>query len=301
MEAADAAEEFEDGQWLLRHGRARGAGGAALAARRPARGVHGDDEIDASSATSRRKMAGGGRLRLALVSAAVLPAAFIAPPPTKLNVRFATSDDFKAIASLRTSIFSSHLTSLYSKIEQDRLFVDTMSKKSAVVAAVRPTDGAYLGCADVGREELPGRGVTACYVTSVCVHPDARRTGLARRMMSLAEAHAALALDACQAMRNQLVEQNAQLRQHNQLLRNCLQATGMMPNPGAGGALVAPAGGAPLVYPGVPMPVPPLAAAVQPPGGPLAQPPLAINLPPQQTGRSPSYPAPPSPSGSQDS
>ena len=106
-------------------------------------------------------------------------------------MRFATADDFKAIASLRTSIFSSHLTSLYSKIEQDRLFVDTMSKKSAVVAAVRPTDGAYLGCADVGREELPGRGVTACYVTSVCVHPDARRTGLARRMMSLAEAHAA--------------------------------------------------------------------------------------------------------------
>ena len=136
-------------------------------------------------------MVGGGRLRLTLVYAAALPAALIAPPPTKLNVRFATSDDFKAIASLRTSIFSSHLTSLYSKIEQDRLFVDTMSKKSAVVAAVRPTDGAYLGCADVGREELPGRGVTACYVTSVCVHPDARRTGLARRMMSLAEAHAA--------------------------------------------------------------------------------------------------------------
>ena len=106
------------------------------------------------------------RLRFALACAA---ATAIAPPPTKLNVRFATADDFKAIASLRTSIFSSHLTSLYSKIEQDRLFVDTMSKKSAVVAAVRPTDGAYLGCADVGREELPGRGVTACYVTSVCV------------------------------------------------------------------------------------------------------------------------------------
>ena len=122
----------------------------------------------------------GRRLRLALACAACAAAASIAPPPTKLNVRFATADDFKAIASLRTSIFSSHLTSLYSKIEQDRLFVDTMSKKSAVVAAVRPTDGAYLGCADVGREELPGRGVTACYVTSVCVHPDARRTGHTR-------------------------------------------------------------------------------------------------------------------------
>ena len=160
------------------------------------------DEI-ARTATSRRKMAGGGRLRLTLVLSAALVSRSIAPPPTKLNVRFATADDFKAIASLRTSIFSSHLTSLYSKIEQDRRLLRHRVDEEAVLdwvrrdseTALHPSCTARMGTdhlAVVDPTTLNVHGVRGLSVVDASVMPRITNGNIYAPVMMVAERSADL-------------------------------------------------------------------------------------------------------------
>jgi ribosomal protein S18 acetylase RimI-like enzyme len=119
------------------------------------------------------------------------PAASVRAP---IAYRQATTVEHRAIGAMRTAIFCPGMTALGSQYLQTRVFTEAMAKKAAVLVAVAPADdGAILGCADLHLEDVRALGGAAAggesvgYVTNVCVRPEARRRGIGRGLMSLAE------------------------------------------------------------------------------------------------------------------
>ena len=76
---------------------------------------------------------------------------------------------------------------------QTKKFVEAMQEKTAVLVALAPQDGeerTMVGSADLLIEQVPGAGgqwCTLAYIANVCVLPEARRQGLGRKLVVLAE------------------------------------------------------------------------------------------------------------------
>jgi ribosomal protein S18 acetylase RimI-like enzyme len=119
------------------------------------------------------------------------------------------------VAALRTDIFSPQLTSPFSRYQKRQLLEQSMAKKTAVLAAWATDELAAQMTSAADTEELVlGNGHVLCgsidvlsvavvlrkkrskrrssifYITNACVHPEARRQGIGRRLVECAEAHA---------------------------------------------------------------------------------------------------------------
>ena len=156
-----------------------------------------------------------------LVAALVATGLSLAPPPRlptrgNIRVRSICDADMRAVTEMRTEVFSSHLTSEWSKHLQGKMWEEAMANKTAVLVAY--ADGELAGALSAvessstssphaGRHRIVGAKARAakpilgtgdmllvpvpnalahgscCYVTNVCVDPRTRRCGVARRLM----------------------------------------------------------------------------------------------------------------------
>jgi len=132
-------------------------------------------------------------------------------PSSGTLLREATPEMLADVALLRTKIFYPEmLESPYNKYQQAKTFVEAMQQKTAVLVALAPhadggaddeldlrklkgprSDMATVASADLVIEGLGGAPVA--YVTNVCVLAEARRQGLASRLMALAEVRGRMA------------------------------------------------------------------------------------------------------------
>ena len=148
--------------------------------------------------------------------------------PQPLHVRELSPDDNKQVTNLRTVVFASHLTSPGSLYMQARKWEEAMADKTLVLVACadagsdlaasmqstedskqdkRPAGATMKGSNAlpfdlrsimsespvVGTADMllhPIDGCKFCYVTNVCTHPQARRRGVARRLMDEVDARA---------------------------------------------------------------------------------------------------------------
>jgi len=124
---------------------------------------------------------------------ALSPAAAVRGP---ITYRKATPTEHRAVGELRTAVFCPELRSVGSLYMQTRVFIDSMASKSAVLVAVgQCEDGtvSVVGSADLRVEDVRHIGPAAAggdsvgYITNVCVCPSARRRGVGRSLMRLAE------------------------------------------------------------------------------------------------------------------
>lgn len=118
-------------------------------------------------------------------------ASLVTHAPSATVFRRARPEESADIAVLRVHTFCGHLRAPYSRYLQQRVFEESMAAKTATVVAVAASRavageaGPILGCAD-----LLQATTASCYVTNVAVHAQARRRGIARGLMRLAEAQA---------------------------------------------------------------------------------------------------------------
>ena len=131
---------------------------------------------------------GGALLQLVCVLCAARAGA-------RLVYRRASPLEYRAIGELRTSVFCPTLSAIGSRYLQTRVFIEAMSKKSAVLVALTQGEGGIervVGSSDLQIEDISHlshvEGDCVGYVTNVCVSADARRRGIGRGLMSLAEA-----------------------------------------------------------------------------------------------------------------
>ena len=118
-------------------------------------------------------------------------ASLVTHAPSATVFRRARPEESADIAVLRVHTFCGHLRAPYSRYLQQRVFEESMAAKTATVVAVAASRavageaGPILGCADLLQATN-----ASCYVTNVAVHAQARRRGIARGLMRLAEAQA---------------------------------------------------------------------------------------------------------------
>ena len=148
-----------------------------------------------------------------LALALVQPARALQQVATQMHVRDMRVADLKQVTDLRTVVFADHLTSPYSRYLQGQKWEEAMAGKTAVLVAC--AEGEFASSfAETQRVEstlrkMPGEGglksepivgsadiimepgSRCCYVTNVCVHPEARRRGVARELMSAIDVRAA--------------------------------------------------------------------------------------------------------------
>ena len=106
-----------------------------------------------------------------------------------VHFRVATHADLPVVSRLRRKVFSPHLTSVGSAYFQERLYLDAMKNKSAVLVAL-DDECAIVGAADLTIQNVAVKGGkfrSCCYVANVCVDLHVRRRGVARGLMDLAK------------------------------------------------------------------------------------------------------------------
>ncbi|KAL3920240.1 MAG: hypothetical protein SGPRY_005327 [Prymnesium sp.] len=103
-----------------------------------------------------------------------------------LELRLARPSDLEGVGTLRLLVFSPHLSSTYSTYQQAKQYCEAAARKTAVILAEE--GGQLVGAADLMLDLPPMPGCPpACYLSSVCVHPSLRRSGIGKHLMSEAE------------------------------------------------------------------------------------------------------------------
>ena len=127
--------------------------------------------------------------------------AAVASVQVAVMCRDASLSEMRLAAELRVDVFCGRaLRAVRSAARAQRLvFEEDMSHKSAVIVAVASDSdrgrrlgsiaGQVVGCADVLLEHR-GDGIAWSYITDVCVHPRARRRGVASCIMQEVERRA---------------------------------------------------------------------------------------------------------------